>query len=94
MKNYPRYLIMEIENLKQILYKNQEGKASLKLVLNYIVQLQNDKNEMVARNALLRERPDLPVDRIPAHTELIRLQEENRKLKEKDDCVKTRIKNA
>jgi len=33
--------------------------------------------DMVKRNALLCEREDLPVDRIPAHAELVRLQEEN-----------------
>lgn len=32
--------------------------------------------DLVARNALLRERPDLPVDRLPAHDELVRLQEQ------------------
>lgn len=31
---------------------------------------------LVARNALLRQRPDLPVDRIPAYRELVRLQGE------------------
>lgn len=31
---------------------------------------------LVARCALLRERPDLPVDRIPAYDELVRLQDE------------------
>jgi len=37
--------------------------------------------DMVKRNALLRERPDLPADRIPAHAELMRLQEENARLR-------------
>jgi len=37
--------------------------------------------DMVKRNALLREREDLPVDRIPAHAELVRLQEENATLR-------------
>jgi hypothetical protein len=37
--------------------------------------------DMVKRNALLRERPDLPADRIPAHAELVRLQEENARLR-------------
>jgi hypothetical protein len=41
----------------------------------------SNHNEMVRRNALLRERPDLPVDRIPAHNELIRLQDEVKELK-------------
>jgi len=38
---------------------------------------------MVDRNALLRDRHDMPVDRIGAHDELIRLQQENRDLEEK-----------
>lgn len=37
--------------------------------------------DMVERNAILRERPDLPVDRIPAFERLISLQAENRGLK-------------
>lgn len=37
--------------------------------------------DMVARNAVLRERPDLPVDRIPAHDELVRLQKENAQMR-------------
>jgi len=37
--------------------------------------------DMVKRNALLREREDLPVDRIPAHAELVRLQEQNATLR-------------
>lgn len=37
--------------------------------------------DMVKRNALLRQRHDLPVDRIPAHAELVRLQEENARLR-------------
>lgn len=35
----------------------------------------SNHDEFVRRCALLRERPDLPVDRIPAYQELIRLQE-------------------
>lgn len=37
--------------------------------------------QMKHRNALLSQRPDLPVDRIPSHAELIRLQEENAQLR-------------
>jgi len=37
--------------------------------------------DLVKRNALLRERHDLPVDRIPAHAELARLQEVNGRLR-------------
>ena len=38
-------------------------------------------DQQVARCSLLRQRPDLPVDRIPAYAELVRLQEENAELK-------------
>ena len=37
--------------------------------------------DMVERNAILRERPDLPVDRLPTFERLISLQAENRGLK-------------
>jgi len=40
----------------------------------------HDKNELARRNALLRQRDDLPVDRIPAHDELVRLQARVREL--------------
>jgi hypothetical protein len=36
---------------------------------------QSNHADQVARCALLRERPDLPVDRIPAYKELVRLQQ-------------------
>lgn len=39
-----------------------------------IKDLQNSNRNLTDRNALLRQRPDLPVDRIPAHRELERLQ--------------------
>lgn len=35
------------------------------------------RDDMIARNKILRERPDLPVDRIPAHNKLVSLQESN-----------------
>ena len=38
-------------------------------------------DDLVKRCALLRQRLDLPVDRIPAYDELIRLQKENKELK-------------
>jgi len=41
-------------------------------------ELQNcnaNHKDLVSRCALLRERPDLPVDRIPAYNELVRLQQ-------------------
>lgn len=38
-------------------------------------------DEQVKRSRLLMERPDLPVDRIPAYNEMKRLQEENAELR-------------
>ena len=38
------------------------------------LQCKAEHADMVKRCALLRERPDLPVDRIPAYNELVRLQ--------------------
>jgi hypothetical protein len=46
-----------------------------------IERLKLDHQHMVGRNALLRQRPDLPVDRIPAHNQLIALQAEIERLK-------------
>lgn len=39
-----------------------------------LIQLRSDNSNLVDRNALLRQRPDLPVDRIPAHEKLVELQ--------------------
>jgi hypothetical protein len=44
-------------------------------------RLRANNNDLVNRNALLRQRYDLPVDRIPAHKEMQRLQEENASLR-------------
>lgn len=40
-----------------------------------IEQLKAQHEDLVFRNRILRERPDLPVDRIPAHNALVKLQE-------------------
>lgn len=39
----------------------------------------SNHDDLVKRCALLREREDLPVDRIPAYAELTRLQEESKR---------------
>jgi hypothetical protein len=44
-------------------------------------QARSERDDLANRNAILRARPDLPVDRLPAHSELARLQEENAQLK-------------
>lgn len=40
----------------------------------------SNHDDLVKRCALLREREDLPVDRIPAYNELVRLRAENERL--------------
>lgn len=46
--------------------------------------LEANNRDLVNRNRLLRQRSDLPVDRIPAHQEMVRLQEEVRSLEERE----------
>jgi hypothetical protein len=41
-----------------------------------LAHVQANHADMVQRAALLRERPDLPIDRLPAYRELVRLQDE------------------
>lgn len=53
-----------------------------------IAELEAAHRDLVKRNAMLRERPDLPADRIPAYRELLRLQEENRHLRAALDAAK------
>lgn len=48
--------------------------------LKEIRRLKDDNKNLVERNAFLRQRPDLPVDRIPAY---LRLQAENFELKQR-----------
>ena len=44
-------------------------------------------SDMVNRNALLQQRPDLPVDRIPVYQEMVKLQKENAVLRDMlKDC--------
>jgi hypothetical protein len=48
---------------------------SARALLAAIKDLQNSNKNLIWRNGLLRERDDLPVDRIPSHRELVRLQQ-------------------
>jgi len=64
-----------LKNLRSAKDEMEKGfRATLK------VMRANHKG-MVERNALLRQRHDMPVDRLPAHEELVRLQEENARLR-------------
>lgn len=67
--------------------------ANPQTVLALIAEVEHWKAnhaDMVARKALLEQRPDLPVDRIPAYREMERLQ---RELDRKDSTIRT-ISNA
>jgi hypothetical protein len=49
-----------------------------------IKRLKSDNQNLIDRNALLRQRPDLPVDRITAHERLVELQAARKPLTEDD----------
>ncbi|UOL48632.1 hypothetical protein [Pseudomonas phage Astolliot] len=46
----------------------------VKMLKAEIQRLMNSNYDLIQRNKVLRERVDLPVDRIPSHAELVRLQ--------------------
>lgn len=46
----------------------------VKMLKSEIQRLMNANHDLTQRNKVLRERVDLPVDRIPSHAELVRLQ--------------------
>lgn len=48
-----------------------------------VTELRARLADMIYRNKFLRERKDLPADRIPAYNEFVRLQQENKLLKER-----------
>lgn len=59
-----------------------EQQAEIEALRHELAQCKANHQDMVERNAVLRGRHDLPVDRLPAHRRLMQLQEENRKLLE------------
>lgn len=54
----------------------EETVNKLRRTENELVQTRNNHRNEVKRAALLKERPDLPVDRIPAYREMQKLQDE------------------
>ena len=56
-----------------------------------IEQLKANNKNLIDRNALLRERHDLPVDRIPAHKKLIELEEKYDKLKDINGALRLSV---
>lgn len=57
-----------------------EQQAEIEALKHELAQWKQHHQDMVDRNAVLRERHDLPVDRLPAYRRLVELQEENRRL--------------
>ncbi len=74
-------LIREAEELLGDHDISRETKVKILSVIKDSEHWKANHADMVSRCALLSQRPDVPVDRIPAYRELIRLQEENRELK-------------
>lgn len=58
-----------------------ELRAALADAKDEIRHLKANHEHMILRCALLRQSPDLPVDRISAYDKLIQLQEENKRLR-------------
>lgn len=56
--------------------------AHVEELMAQVQQWRANHADMVARAALLMQRPDLPVDRLPAYREMERLQSENAALKD------------
>lgn len=59
---------------KNILEENVVLKQKIESLEKELHHWKSNHKAMVHRCAMLRDRPDLPVDRIPAYRELIRLQ--------------------
>jgi hypothetical protein len=74
-------LIREAEELLGNRDLSQEVRNKILKVIQDSEHWKANHKDMVSRCALLSQRPDVPVDRIPAYRELIHLQEENRALR-------------
>lgn len=64
------------EELTIVRGERDTARAAAKQAVSEALHWKSNHADQVARCALLRERPDLPVDRIPAYKELTRLQGE------------------
>jgi hypothetical protein len=73
-------LIREAEELLGNRDLTQEVRGKILKVIQDSEHWKSNHKDMVSRCALLSQRPDVPVDRIPAYRELIRLQERVRQL--------------
>lgn len=77
-------LIKEAEELLGDRSLPQETKAKVLVVIQDSEHWKSNHADMVNRCALLSQRPDVPVDRIPAYREMIRLQERVKELEDKE----------
>lgn len=68
------------------LFGNDVGMA--RALLGEIKKLESNNSNLVFRNKLLRERPDLPADRIPAHDAIISLQRKRDQLKAENEALR------
>lgn len=66
-----------VNAIQELIANNARQAERLKLQDVEIAAWKSSFVNMRDRNSLLRERPDLPVDRLPAHERLIALQDEN-----------------
>lgn len=79
IRSYEEYSIQSVKDAKGYWSEGQQvwthpPTADVKMMEAEIKQLRNSNRDLTQRNKVLRERVDLPVDRIPSHDELIRLQ--------------------
>lgn len=68
------------------LFRNDVGMA--RALLSEIKKLESNNSNLVFRNKVLRERHDLPLDRIPAHDAIVSLQYERDKLKAENKALR------
>jgi len=71
------------EELHKALHREKAAERKFLAAQEEIAALNSAHGNMVTRCALLRQRTDLPVDRIPAYNSLVKAQEEVKELREK-----------
>ena len=77
---HPQILSLYVQAKKQLLKTSNTEDFQLFKMQKEVAHWKANHQNLVMRNALLEQRPDLPIDRIPAYKELIRLQNQNAKL--------------
>lgn len=79
IRTYEEYSLQSVKDSNGYWIEGQQvwthpPTADVKMMEAEIKQLRNSNRDLTQRNKVLRERVDLPADRIPSHDELIRLQ--------------------